>query len=200
MRQLRVGAWSTMSPGFPIGLGFVGHRPTGFGDRPCQIAPPRTSEVTLLWLALYQPDIAANAAAALRLAACLDLPLVVVEPTGFVWDRRRLARVGLDYAAHARLARLPSWAAFEAWREEVAARLVLLSTRAATPYCELVYRADDVLLAGRESAGVPERVHARADCRVRVPMAPGRRSLNVVTALAMVAGEALRQTQGFAND
>lgn len=151
-----------------------------------------------MWLALYQPDIAANAAAALRLAACLDLPLLVVEPAGFVWDRRRLARVALDYAEHARLTRLPSWAAFEAWRGRAGARLVLLTTRAETPYCDLAYRAGDVMLAGRESSGVPESVAAAADCRVRVPMAPGRRSLNVVTALAMVAGEALRQTDGFA--
>jgi tRNA (cytidine/uridine-2'-O-)-methyltransferase len=150
-----------------------------------------------LWLALYQPDIAANAAAALRLSACLDLPLLVIEPAGFVWDRRRLARVALDYAEHARVERLPSWSAFEAWRDRVGARLVLLTTRAETSYGDLTYRADDVLMVGRESAGVPDEVHAAAACRVRIPMAPGRRSLNVVTALAMVAGEALRQTGGF---
>lgn len=150
-----------------------------------------------VWLALYQPDIAANAAAAVRLAACLDLPLVVIEPAGFVWDRRRLARVALDYADHVHLERVPSFATFEVWREHVGARLVLLTTRAATAYGELTYRADDVLLVGRESAGVPDAVHAAATCRVRIPMAPGRRSLNVITALAMVAGEALRQTGGF---
>ena len=150
-------------------------------------------------IALFQPDIAANAAAAIRLAACLDVPLAVVEPCGFVWDERRLRRVGLDYLSHASVERFASWAAFEAWRRAGGARLVLLTTRAAHPYHRLDYRPDDVLMVGRESSGVPPPVHAAADVRVRVAMAPGRRSLNVVTALAIVLGEALRQTGGFAD-
>ncbi len=148
-------------------------------------------------LALYQPDIAANAAAVIRLAACLDAPLHVVEPCGFIWDDRRLRRVGMDYLAHARIVRHSSWGAFERWRADAGARLVLLTTRAACPYHEARYRPDDVLLGGRESAGVPDEVRRAADLEVRIPMAPGRRSLNLVTALAMVAGEALRQTDGF---
>jgi tRNA (cytidine/uridine-2'-O-)-methyltransferase len=150
-----------------------------------------------LQLALYQPDIAANAGAVLRLAACLAVPVVVIEPCGFVWDDRRLRRAGLDYLATAQLRRLPDFAAFEAWRRSERRRLVLLTTRGACDYQRIAYQPDDVLLAGRESAGVPPEVHAAADLGVRIPLAPGRRALNVVTALAMVLGEALRQTDGF---
>ena len=138
-----------------------------------------------------------NAGAALRLAACLDLPLVVIEPCGFVWDDRRVRRVALDYLAGATLLRMASWSAFEARRRAEGRRLVLLTTRAETTHLAARYHPDDVLLAGRESAGVPEEVHGSADLRVRVPLAPGRRSLNLVTALAIVLGEALRQTSGF---
>jgi tRNA (cytidine/uridine-2'-O-)-methyltransferase len=148
-------------------------------------------------IALFQPDIAANVGAVIRLAACLDVPLTVIEPCGFVWDQRRVRRVGLDYLQFVALARAPSFAAFEEARRVRSARLVLLTTRASQPYHAIAYRPDDILLAGQESSGVPEVVHAAADLRVRVPMAPGRRSLNVVTALAMVLGEALRQTEGF---
>jgi tRNA (cytidine/uridine-2'-O-)-methyltransferase len=150
-------------------------------------------------VALFQPDIAANAAAAIRLAACLDVPLLIVEPCGFVWDERRLRRVGLDYLRQASIERFASWTAFEAWRSAGGARLVLLTTRADRPHHTVAYRANDVLLVGRESSGVPDLVHAAADLRVRVAMAPGRRALNVVTALAIVLGEALRQTGGFAD-
>jgi tRNA (cytidine/uridine-2'-O-)-methyltransferase len=148
-------------------------------------------------LALYQPDMPTNAGAALRLAACLDLPLLVIEPCGFVWDDRRLRRVALDYRTGAKLLRVASWPAFEARRRAEGRRLVLLTTRAETTHLAARYHPDDVLLVGRESAGVPDEVHARADLRVKVPLAPGRRSLNVVTALAIVLGEALRQTSGF---
>ena len=150
-----------------------------------------------MYIALFQPDIAANAAAAIRLAACLDVPIAILEPCGFVWDERRLRRVGLDYLSQASIERFASWAAFEAWRRAGGGRLVLLATRAGDLYHRVDYRTDDILLVGRESIGVPDMVHAAADLRVRVPMAPGRRSLNVVTALAIVLGEALRQTGGY---
>ena len=139
-------------------------------------------------VALFQPDIAANVAAIIRLAACFDVPIAIVEPCGFVWDERRLRRVGLDYLRHARLARFASWSAFDASRRGAGERLVLLTTRAERAYHDVSYRADDALMVGRESA---------ADLPVRVPMAPGRRSLNVVTALAIVLSEALRQTGGL---
>ena len=119
-------------------------------------------------LALYQPDMPTNAGAALRLAACLDLPLVVIEPCGFVWDDRRVRRVALDYLAGATLLRMASWSAFEARRRAEGRRLVLLTTRAETTHLAARYHPDDVLLAGRESAGVPEEVHGSADLRVRV--------------------------------
>lgn len=151
-------------------------------------------------IALFQPDIAANTAAAIRLAACLDVPLTIIEPCGFVWDERRLRRVGLDYLQHVVLDRAASFAAFQDARRAAAARLVLLTTRTDRPYHAAEYRPSDILLVGRESGGVPDPVHEAADLRVRVPMAPGRRSLNVVTALAIVLGEALRQTGGFAGN
>ena len=148
-------------------------------------------------VALFQPDIAANAAAAIRLCAGLDTPIAIIEPCGFVWDERRLRRVGLDYLGQASLARFASWSAFEAARQAAGERLLLLSTRAEHAYHLVGYQPQDVLLVGRESAGAPPMVHSAATIRVRVPMAPGRRSLNVVTALAIVLGEALRQTGGL---
>ena len=151
-------------------------------------------------IALFQPDIAANTAAVIRLAACLAVPLTIVEPCGFVWDERRVRRIGMDYLKHARIERVASFASLQKARGAGTARLVLLTMRASRPYYAVAYRPDDILLAGRESGGVPDMVHAAADLRVRVPMAPGRRSLNVVTALAMVLGEALRQTGGFVGD
>jgi tRNA (cytidine/uridine-2'-O-)-methyltransferase len=159
-----------------------------------KVAPRRGSD---LRLALYQPDIAANAGATLRLAACLGVPLVVIEPCGFVWDDRRLRRAGLDYLARATVTRFPSWAGFDAWRRAERSRLIVLSTAGSEDYHKVAYRPGDVLLGGRESAGVPDEVHASADVCVSVPMVAGRRALNLVTALAMVLGEALRQTEGF---
>jgi len=125
------------------------------------------------------------------------VPLLVIEPCGFVWDDRRLRRAGLDYLAQATSTRFPGWAAFDAWRRAAGRRLILLTTRGSEDYHTVAYRPGDVLLAGRESAGAPDEVHAGADLRVRIPLAPERRALNVVTALAMVLGEALRQTDGF---
>jgi len=148
-------------------------------------------------LALFEPDNAVNVAAVLRLAACLAVPVVIVEPCGFVWDQRRLRRVGLDYLDRVAVTRLPSWSAFETRRRAEGRRLVLLTTRAATRHDAVTYRQGDILLGGRESLGVPDAVHASADLRVRVPLAAGCRSLNLVTALAIVLGEALRQTGRF---
>ena len=150
-----------------------------------------------LQLALFEPDNPVNVAAVLRLAACLAVPVLIVEPCGFVWDPRRLRRVGLDYLERVALTRLPSWPAFEARRRAENRRLVLLTTRAATRHDAIAYRPGDILLGGRESLGVPDAVHACADLRVRVPLADGCRSLNLVAALAIVLGEALRQTGGF---
>lgn len=138
-----------------------------------------------------------NTAAAIRLATCFALPVSIIEPTGFVFDEKRLRRIGMDYLNSAEITRWPSWQTFETARRERGQRLVLLTTRADQPYHLAHYQAGDILLGGRESAGVPDDVHHAADLRVRLPMADGMRSLNLVTALSMVLGEALRQTGGF---
>ncbi len=149
-------------------------------------------------LALYQPDLPQNTAALIRLAACLGVPVEVIEPAGFLWDDRRLRRVAMDYPDLVSVRRHADWPTFLAADGVAPARRVLLSTRAATPYADFAFRADDVLVLGRESAGAPDWLHQAVGARVRVPMAAGARSLNVVAAAAMVAGEALRQTGGFA--
>ena len=142
-------------------------------------------------LALFQPDIAGNVGTVLRTAACLGVAVDLIEPMGFAWSHRALARAGMDYAAQAEVTRHADWDAFLA---TVSGRIVLLTTAGAVPLPEAAFEADDVLLLGSESAGVPGHVHARADLRVRIPMQPGFRSLNVAVAGAMVLGEALRQT------
>lgn len=142
-------------------------------------------------IALFQPDIAGNVGTILRLAACMGVAVDVIEPTGFAWGDRALARAGMDYAGAAAVARHVDWAAFAA---QARGRIVLLTTRGAEPLPAATFRADDILLLGSEGAGVPEEVHARADLRVRIPMRDGFRSLNVAVAGAMVLGEALRQT------
>lgn len=146
-------------------------------------------------IALYQPDIPQNTGTILRLAACFGTGIDIIEPCGFVWDDRRLRRAGMDYLELAHLRRHGSWTSFLAERQE--GRLVLLSTRADRPHFEFRFRSDDILLLGRESAGVPEDVHTMADDRLRIPMVPGVRSLNVALSAALVLGEALRQTGGF---
>jgi tRNA (cytidine/uridine-2'-O-)-methyltransferase len=144
-------------------------------------------------LALYQPDIPQNAGAILRLAACFGLPVDVIEPCGFVFDDRRLRRAGMDYLDHVDLQRHRSWEAYLSARSDREGRLILLTTGAAMPHVECHFRPSDSLLLGRESAGVPDEVHAIADVRLRIPMRPGLRSLNVAMAAAIVAGEAMRQ-------
>lgn len=148
-------------------------------------------------IALYQPDIPQNAGTILRLAACLAVPVHIIEPAGFDASDRAFRRAGLDYLDRADIRRHGAFAAFEAWRKEEDLRLVLLTSRASEPYTGFAFRERDVLLLGRESAGVPGDVHAAADARLTIPMAAGLRSLNVAVAAAMALGEALRQTGGF---
>lgn len=145
-------------------------------------------------IALYQPEIAGNVGAVLRTAACLATPVDLIEPMGFQWDDSRVARAGMDYIEHVSVTRHADWDAFVA---QVPGRLVLLTTRGATPLHDFDFRADDVLLFGQEGAGVPEAVHARADARVVIPMAPAVRSLNLGVSVAIVLAEALRQTGGW---
>jgi len=143
-------------------------------------------------LALYEPDIPQNAGALMRLGACLGVAIDLIEPLGFLLDDRRMRRAGMYYLAQVELRRHSSWARFLASRGP--GRLVLLTTRGETPYHRFAFRADDTLLLGRESAGVPLPVHEAADRRLFIPLRPGLRSLNVALAGALVLGEALRQT------
>jgi len=145
-------------------------------------------------LALFEPDIPQNTGALLRLGACLGVAVDIIEPCGFLFTDRGLKRAGMDYLAQADYRRHESWAAFEAQRQ---GRLLLLSSKASQPYTEFRFAPDDILLLGSESAGVPDSVRDSADARLRIPLKPGLRSLNVALAAAMVLGEALRQTEGF---
>jgi tRNA (cytidine/uridine-2'-O-)-methyltransferase len=136
----------------------------------------------------------------LRTCACLGIDAAVIEPAAFSISDARFRRAVMDYLQHVRLTRHASWRAFLAWRMENPARLILLTTRAALPYNDFEYAQGDILLVGRESAGVPQEVHDAADARVSVPMRPGLRSLNVAIAAAMVVGEALRQIRSGRGD
>ena len=148
-------------------------------------------------LALYQPDIPQNTGTILRMASCLGVGVEIIGPCGFDLSDRALRRAGLDYLAVAELQRHINFAAFDDWRRRAGLRLVLATTRAGQPYTELRYCPSDVLMLGRESAGVPKDVHRVADEEVRIPMREGMRSLNVALAGAMIVGEALRQTGGL---
>ena len=147
-------------------------------------------------LALYQPDIPQNLGAFIRLAACLRVPLDIIEPCGFPVDDRRIRRAAMDYYSLARVTRHASWQSFR--QDRPAAGLVLLTTSGAQVFPEVAFQPDDILLLGRESAGVPPDVHDAADLRLRIPLQTGARSLNVALAAAVVLSEALRQTKGFA--
>jgi tRNA (cytidine/uridine-2'-O-)-methyltransferase len=151
-----------------------------------------------LELALYQPDIAQNTGAMLRLGACLGVPVHIIHPTGFAFSRQAMRRGGLDYLDHAAFVEHASYADFSAWRRAAGRRLVLLSTKAAVSAYEAAYADADVVMVGRESAGVPDPVRHDAELAVRIPMRQDMRSLNVAMAASLVLGEALRQTGGFA--
>ena len=145
-------------------------------------------------MALYQPDQAGNVGTILRLAACLAVPVDIIEPCGFPWSDKALKRAGMDYAEMAAVRRHADWSAFEAALE---GRLVLMTTKAALPLPSARFEHGDTLLMGSESAGVPQDVHQRADARVRIPQASGTRSLNIAVAAGIALAEALRQTDGW---
>jgi tRNA (cytidine/uridine-2'-O-)-methyltransferase len=144
-------------------------------------------------IALYEPDIPQNTGTILRLCACLGVEAHIIEPAGFPTSDRAFRRAGMDYLDAVTLMRHRSWRDFEAWRHGERHRLVLFTTAASLSYLDYRYRAEDVLLFGRESAGVPAEIHAAADARLVIPMRPHMRALNVAIAAAMAAGEALRQ-------
>ncbi|MET3855524.1 tRNA (cytidine(34)-2'-O)-methyltransferase [Rhizobium sp. OAE497] len=150
--------------------------------------------MTDLRLALYQPDIPGNTGTILRLAACLGFGVDLIEPAGFDISDRNLKRSGMDYLAMAALTRHVNFDRFEEWRATTGRRLILASTKASSPYTGFSFRPDDILLFGRESAGVPDHVHDKADSRILIPMVEGQRSINVAVSAAMITGEAMRQT------
>ena len=143
-------------------------------------------------IALYQPDMAPNAATIGRMCACFGVALSIIEPAGFAFTDSSFRRAGMDYLDKLDLRRIASWQAFQA--QVVGRRLVLLSTKASLPYADFTFQANDTLLMGRESAGVPDEIHAAIPHRIRIPMMAETRSLNVGLATAVVLGEALRQT------
>lgn len=144
-------------------------------------------------LALFQPDIPQNLGGSIRLAACLGVPLDVIRPAAFPLGGDDVRRAAMDYAGMAEIVLHSGWTDFQ--QAIGPSRLVLFSTRAEADLHDFAFRTDDVLLMGRESAGVPQEVHETADARVRIDLVQGARSLNVVTAAAMGLGEALRQTR-----
>jgi tRNA (cytidine/uridine-2'-O-)-methyltransferase len=148
-------------------------------------------------IALYEPDIPQNTGTILRLCACLGVEAHIIEPAGFPVTDRAFRRAGMDYLDQVTLVRHESFAAFEGWRALKRVSLVLLTTTAEQSYLDHTFDIDQILMFGRESAGVPDAVHRAADTRIRVPMRPGMRSMNVAMAVAMVVGEALRQTGGL---
>jgi tRNA (cytidine/uridine-2'-O-)-methyltransferase len=148
-------------------------------------------------LALYQPDIPQNTGTLLRLGACLGARVHIIHPTGFVFSAATLRRTALDYLQYADLLEHASYAAFDSWRREEGRRLVLLTTKGAQSAYAAKFDGNDVLMVGRESAGVPDTVAADADLRLRIPMRDGLRSINVALAAALILGEAMRQTDAF---
>lgn len=147
-----------------------------------------------LKIAMYQPDIPQNVGAMMRLCACTDTGIDIIEPCGFPWDARKIKQSAMDYFSHANMTRhVTSDAFFDLYQGK--RRIILMTTRAEIPYTAFQFRPDDILLAGRESAGVPDDVRAKADASVFIPMKSGLRSLNIVNATSMILGEALRQTQ-----
>ena len=148
-------------------------------------------------IALYEPDIPQNTGTILRTCACLGLEAHIIEPAGFPVTDRAFRRAGMDYLDQVNIVRHADFADFDAWRRQERLTLVLMSTAADRSYLEHVFADDQVILFGRESAGVPQAVHDAADVRLVIPVREGLRSLNIAVSMAMVAGEALRQTAGF---
>ncbi len=146
-------------------------------------------------LALYQPDIPQNTGTILRLCACLEVPAHIIEPAGFPVSDRHFRRAGMDYLDRVTIQRHDSWTKFDQWRRTAGKRLILFSTKTARPYLDYRYDPADILMFGRESAGVPDHVAEAADERLVIPIAAGMRSLNVAISAAMALGEALRQTK-----
>ena len=145
-------------------------------------------------LCLYQPEIAGNVGAVMRLGACMGVPVDLIEPMSFAWDDRRVRRTAMDYIDHVEVTRHGSFAEF---RRAVPGRLILFTTRGELSPYEFRFEEDDILMFGQESAGVPADVAAASDARLRIPIRREVRSFNLATSAALALGEALRQTQGL---
>jgi len=149
-------------------------------------------------LALFQPDIPQNTGTLLRLGACLDLPIDIIEPCGFLFNEKAMKRAGMDYLDFASYRRHDSWEAFLSFRaahNQEYGRIILMTTHADQPYTDFNFKENDIILMGRESAGVPDEVHHIADARLTIPMNPHARSINMAISAALAVGEALRQTR-----
>lgn len=152
-----------------------------------------------LRIALYQPDIPGNTGTILRMAACLGLTVDIIEPAGFDLSNRALRRAGMDYAEQAAIKRHLNWKHFDEWRRLQRRRLILATTKASKSYRKFGFQSSDVLLFGRETSGVPDRVHDAVDEGVLIPMVEGRRSLNLAVSAAIITGEAIRQLEVATN-
>ena len=144
-------------------------------------------------IALYQPDIPQNLGAMMRLCACMGVGLEIIEPCGFLWNERKIRQSALDYYNKINLVKHADWNNFQSHNQNN--RIILMSTKASTPYLDFEFQENDILLAGQESAGVPDSVHEAVDARIFIPMKHGLRSLNIVNATSMIIGEAIRQTR-----
>ncbi len=155
----------------------------------------------MVHLALYQPDIPQNLGSAMRLSACLGRKLEVIEPCGFPWNEKKIRQSGMDYVDAVEIVKHSSWEKFYASHKDVidrpASRIVLMTTKASIPYTDFQFTPHDIILAGRESAGVPDEIHNIVDHRIVIPVQQGLRSFNIINASAMIMGEALRQTKEF---
>ena len=151
-------------------------------------------------IALYEPDIPQNTGTILRLAACLGVEAHIIEPAGFPTSDRAFRRAGMDYLDQVSIRRHASWTVFDAWRRSEGLRLLLFTTTATMSYLDYCFQQGDILMFGRESAGVPDAVHQAADARLLIPMRPGLRSINVAMVAAMALGEAMRQTKDLRNE
>jgi tRNA (cytidine/uridine-2'-O-)-methyltransferase len=164
--------------------------------RQCDSTNMQKTELTVE-IALYQPDIAGNVGTILRLAACFGVPCHIIEPCGFPFSDKALKRAGMDYAAQAQMQRHADWERFEQQAAANGQRIILMSSAASIPLPQVIFGANDIILMGSEGAGVPAAIHDRADLRIRIPMQPGFRSLNVAVAAGIALAEALRQTGQF---
>lgn len=146
-------------------------------------------------IALYQPDIPQNVGAAMRLCACMDVELDIIEPCGFAWNEKKIRSSAMDYFDGVKIHKHKSWNSFFDFYQSQERRIILMSTKSSMPYTDFKFKQNDILLAGRESAGVTENVHKSVDGRIYIPMHSNFRSLNVVNATSIILGEALRQTR-----